>query len=129
MAAPCARWQFVRGPVRKCARGRPFNGIVRHRPMSSRGSWTRKLGAISCIAALFPGIIYASFTWTKEPQFNLIFVLFGVAVFGFLAGLAGLISSRGQGRVPILSIIGCVLNVPQAFWGLMLIVVVFGQRH
>ena len=29
VAAPCARWQFVRGPVRKCGRGRPFNGIVR----------------------------------------------------------------------------------------------------
>ena len=29
MAAPCARLQLVRGPVRKCGRGRPFNTIVR----------------------------------------------------------------------------------------------------
>ena len=29
MAAPCARWQLVRGPVRKSGRGRPFNTIVR----------------------------------------------------------------------------------------------------
>ena len=28
MAAPCARLQLVRGPVRKRARARPFNGIV-----------------------------------------------------------------------------------------------------
>ena len=97
--------------------------------MSSRGSWTRKLGAISCIAALFGGIIYASLTSTKEPHLNWIFVLFGAAVLGLLAGFAGLISSRGQRRVPILSIIGCVLNVPPAFVGLMLIAVIFGQRH
>ena len=25
----CARWQLVRGPVRSCGCGRPFNGIVR----------------------------------------------------------------------------------------------------
>ena len=36
MAAPCARLQLVRGPVRKCSRGRPFNGIVRHHSMTSR---------------------------------------------------------------------------------------------
>ena len=29
MAAPCARLQLMRGPVRKYDRGRPFNGIVR----------------------------------------------------------------------------------------------------
>ncbi len=29
MAAPCARFQLVRGPVRKAAGVRPFNGIVR----------------------------------------------------------------------------------------------------
>jgi hypothetical protein len=29
LAAPCARLQLMRGPVRKCGRGRPFNGIVR----------------------------------------------------------------------------------------------------
>lgn len=28
MAAPCAPWNCVRGPVRKYGRGRPFNGIV-----------------------------------------------------------------------------------------------------
>jgi len=28
VAAPCAH-ACVRGPVRKCGRGRPFNGIVR----------------------------------------------------------------------------------------------------
>ena len=31
MAAPCAPWHCVRGPVRKCGRGRPFNGIVSQR--------------------------------------------------------------------------------------------------
>ena len=29
MAAPCAPWHGVRGPVRKYGRVRPFNGIVR----------------------------------------------------------------------------------------------------
>ena len=29
VAAPCARLQLVRGPVRKIGRGGPFNGIVR----------------------------------------------------------------------------------------------------
>jgi len=33
VAAPCARLQLVRGPVRNGGRGRPFNGIVRHQPM------------------------------------------------------------------------------------------------
>ncbi len=28
MAAACAPWHCVRGPVRICSRGRPFNGIV-----------------------------------------------------------------------------------------------------
>jgi hypothetical protein len=30
VAAPCARWRLVRGPVRNGARGRPFSTIVRH---------------------------------------------------------------------------------------------------
>jgi hypothetical protein len=30
VAPPCAPLHCVRGPVRKCVRGRPFNGIVRH---------------------------------------------------------------------------------------------------
>jgi hypothetical protein len=29
VAAPCARLQLMRGPLRKCGRGRPFNTIVR----------------------------------------------------------------------------------------------------
>ena len=29
VAAPCARLQLVRGPVRSRSRGRPFNGIIR----------------------------------------------------------------------------------------------------
>jgi hypothetical protein len=94
--------------------------------MSSRENWTRTLGAISCVAALFAGIIYASLTSTNEPHLNWIFVLFGVAVLGLLAGFAGLISARGQRRVPTLSIIGCVLNVPPAFVGLVLLFVPVG---
>jgi len=34
VAAPCAPWHCVRGLVRNGGRGRPFNGIVRHRPMN-----------------------------------------------------------------------------------------------
>jgi hypothetical protein len=29
VAAPCAPWHCLRGPVRDRVRGRPFNGIVR----------------------------------------------------------------------------------------------------
>ena len=39
VAAPCARLQLVRGPVRKCGRGRPFNTIVRGHPMSHQCSF------------------------------------------------------------------------------------------
>ena len=35
MAAPCARSQLVREPVRRSGRGRPFNGIVRHQMAKS----------------------------------------------------------------------------------------------
>jgi len=34
MAAPCAPWHCVRGPVRSGSRGRPFNLSVRHRKMA-----------------------------------------------------------------------------------------------
>ena len=37
VAAPCARLQLVRGPVRKCSCGRPFNGIVSPHENSSDG--------------------------------------------------------------------------------------------
>ena len=103
--------------------------FVRHRPMSSRGNWTRRLGAISCFAAVIAGLIYAGLVSSKGPHLNWTFALFGVAAVGLVAGLAGLISSRGQGRVPILSLVGCVLSLPSAFVGLMGVAVIFGQRH
>ncbi len=97
--------------------------------MSNRGNWTRRLGAISCFAAVIAGLIYAGLVSSEGPHLNWIFTLFGVAAVGLVAGLAGLISSRGQGRVPILSIVGCILNLPSAFVGLMGVAVIFGQRH
>ena len=97
--------------------------------MSSRGNWTRRLGAISCFAAVIAGLIWAGLASSEGPHLNWIFTFVGVAAVGLVAGLAGLISSRGQGRVPILSVVGCVLNLPLAFVGLMLIAVIFGQRH
>ena len=97
--------------------------------MSSRGNWTRRLGAISCSAAVIAALIYAGLALSKGPYLNWIFTFSGVAAVGLVAGLAGLSASRGQGRVPILSIVGCVLNLPSVFVGLMLIAVIFGQRH
>jgi hypothetical protein len=35
VAAPCARLQSLRGPVREYGRVRPFNGIVRGHPLTS----------------------------------------------------------------------------------------------
>ena len=97
--------------------------------MRSRGNWTRRLGAISCFAAVIGGLTYVGLVSSKDSHVNGIFALLGVAAVGLVAGLAGLISSRGQGRVPILSIVGCVLNLPPAFAGLMAVAVMFGQRH
>jgi len=97
--------------------------------MSSRGNWTQRLGAITCVAAVIAGLIWAGLALSDGPHLNWIFTLFGVAVVGFVAGLAGLIASRGLGRVPILSIVGCVLNLPSVFAGLFAVAVIFGQRH
>ena len=48
VAAPCAH-VCVRGPVRKCGRGRPFNGIVRHHRMSSRVATCCLVIAATCL--------------------------------------------------------------------------------
>ena len=50
VAAPCARWQLVRGPERKSSRGRPFNGIVR-RPFVSQ----RRTVMMSWVVLMFSG--------------------------------------------------------------------------
>ena len=50
MAAPCARLQLVRGPVRKSRCGRPFNGIVRQHVESAR----LKLGIVGVFGLLTP---------------------------------------------------------------------------
>lgn len=97
--------------------------------MSSRENWSRRLGTTSCVAAVVAALIYAGLVSSTGPHLNWIFTLFGVAVVGLGAGLAGLISSRGHGRVPALAIVGCVLNLPAIFVGLTLIAVIFGQRH
>jgi hypothetical protein len=97
--------------------------------MISLTTWTRKFGAMSCFAAVLAGLIYSGLASSKEPHLNWIFVLSGVAVLGLLSGIAGLFSSRGKGRMAVLSIVGCVLNLPSAVVGLMLVAVIFGQRH
>ena len=96
--------------------------------MNHHGSWTRRLGVTSCLAAVLSGIIYAGLAAAKGPHLNWIFVLFGMGVLGVLSGLAGLVSSRGEGRVPVLSIVGCVLSLPSAVVGLLLVTVILGHR-
>jgi len=50
-------------------------------------------------------------------------------VLGILLALVGLIGAYGQGRIPWLAILGCILNPPLAFVGLYIVGVASGQRH
>ena len=54
MAAPCARFQLVRGPVRKSGRGRPFNTIVRQHRIGAetmtKAKQTSLMGAVIVIS-------------------------------------------------------------------------------
>jgi hypothetical protein len=93
---------------------------------------TVKLGLASCLLALLAGVVFlilmALFA-LKILFWPLVLVQFGAAGLGLLSALAGMISSRGQGLKPILSIMGLVLNLPLAFMGLVIFGLVFGQRH
>ena len=89
--------------------------------MDSRANWTGKLGAVSCAGAVLAGLIYAGLVSSKDAHPIWIVALFGLAAFGLLSGLAGLISSRGRGRASIPSIVGLVLSLPLAYVGLMLV--------
>lgn len=96
--------------------------------MVKAGGWTQKLGAISCCAFVVAALIYISLVSSKDYHPNWIFALFGAAVVGLLSGVAGLLSSRGRGRLPVTSIVGCVLNLPVLILVLLLFTVMFGHR-
>ena len=93
--------------------------------MSLRGS--QVLSATSCAAAVSAGLLYAGLVASREPQLKLIFVMFGLGVLGLVSGLIGSITFRGRDRV--LSAVGFFLSVPTTIIGLMLVAVIFGQRH
>ena len=88
---------------------------------------TRKLGAISCGSFVIAIPVYISLASSKDYHPNLIFAMFGIVVLGLLSGIAGLISSRGEGRLPISSIVGCVLNLPVVVAMLLVLTVMFGH--
>ena len=50
MAAPCAPWHCVRGPVRKCRVTRPFNGIVREHVSSAHNAAYLSFWALAAMA-------------------------------------------------------------------------------
>ena len=97
--------------------------------IAHRKNRVQRLGAVSCAASVFAALVYAGLASSREAHLEWIFVLFGVAILGLLSGIAGLISSRGGGRIPVLSIVGCILNLPTVGIGLMLVTVIFGQQH
>lgn len=61
MAAPCARLQLVRGPVRSGGCGRPFNGIVSHqfqvRTTYRPGAVVVLVACLSCVSCETPSHI------------------------------------------------------------------------
>ena len=95
--------------------------------LKSVGGWTRKLGATSCGAFLMAAPVYLILVSSKDYHPYLIFTMFGLVVLGLLSGIAGLISSRGEGRLPIASILGCVLNLPVVIGMLLVFTVMFGH--
>ena len=85
VAAPCARWQFVREPVRNSGSVRPLNSIVsRHRQSVPMLNIKR-----ACLAAavLFPMAAYGSFGGAPcRGDFACHFVTWGILV-GAAAGI------------------------------------------
>jgi hypothetical protein len=68
VAAPCARWQFMRGPVRKMVCGRPFNGIVRPHQVQNAEQQQRNLARLNRYRvlrnwALLLGTLAFPITW------------------------------------------------------------------
>ena len=114
-AAPCARLQLVRGPVRCGSRGRPFNGIVRPHQMPIPEqrerdlarlkryrilrNWALVLGVVAIPAAWIIATIGA-FSLADSPRRFLVSVLIS-ASFALLmvGGLLHGLSRRDHGEV------------------------------
>jgi hypothetical protein len=93
-----------------------------------RDPWirTRGLGVRSCVSAFFAYLILLT---SGILIYYLFPVLFGVAVFGLVSGFAGMMSARGQGRIPALSIVGFLLNLLPAYASLAIIAAVLFPRY
>ena len=81
MAAPCARLQLVRGPVRIGVSGRPFNGIVRaHQDMSRALSAYLAIEIVSIILYVWALWIWSGWksaptsTFAGSPDANYLYV-------------------------------------------------------
>jgi hypothetical protein len=93
-----------------------------------RDPWirTQELGFISCASAF---VAYFILLFAGILLYVLFPVVFGAAAFGLLSGLRGMISARGQGRIPVVSIVGILLNLLPAYVGLALIAAVLFGGH
>jgi hypothetical protein len=54
VATPCAPWQSVRGPVRKCGCVRPFNRIVRRHVRTSQSLVAVLITTAACSSSAEP---------------------------------------------------------------------------
>lgn len=95
--------------------------------INSGAGRTRKLGAVSCGAFLLAAPVYLILVSSKDYHPYLIFTMFGLVVLGLLSGVAGLVSSRGEGRLSVTSIAGCVLNLSVVVGMLLVFTVMFGH--
>lgn len=70
VAAPCARWQFMRGPVRNGGRGRLLNWVVRGHEMRfsafTRGE--KRLLIAAFVAACLAGSLAALVAYEDEEE-------------------------------------------------------------
>ena len=115
MAAPCARLQWLRGPVRKCSRGRPFNTIVRQLHMKNTllASWVAVLVGVILLSWRFHRIVIENQYW-DIPAWRSTLIWCWLSTVACAAIIAAIILWRGRKLAYVLIPASVVLGAATA---------------
>ena len=90
---------------------------------------TGNYGVQPCVMATSAGVIvfFIRYSFNPNPSFYILFMVFGIV--GLFLGAAGLLSARGTGRIPGLSLLGVVINLGAVLFGTLLLMLSFAVGH